>query len=57
MYILGKQSYITGIVGLLCVRVHSRKCLCQYNYSDLENRMSLVSRTSNVVAMRFEIFA
>ena len=28
-----------------------------YNYSDLENRMSLVSRTSNVIAMRLEIFA
>ena len=27
-----------------------------YNYSDLENRMSLVSRTFNVIAMRLEIF-
>ena len=56
MYSLGsEQIYITGIVDLLCVHVATLKKYV-YIYSDLENLMSLASRTSNAIAMRFKIF-
>ena len=50
------KSILQELWSLLCVYVATlRKHV--YNYSDLENRMSLASRTSTAIAMRLKIFA
>ena len=54
--------YSLGWTNLYCRNCGSslRACTLRkyvYNYSDLENRMSLASRTSNAIAMRVKIFA
>ena len=57
MYILGQKPYTTGIVNLLCVHNDTKESWnMSSNYSDLENHMLSVSRTSNFIVKWLKIF-